>query len=118
MNYRQIAKLHIAALPHTSSSRRGVEFVAKLYHIVRRIGYVKTVKREGEMVGVVSGISRWILTLAVDPARQRRGIGKELLAMIPGRRYVYTEECTVGFYEKQGFAQIIRWGKVTFLCRK
>lgn len=115
---REVAKLHIRALPHTWSSRRGVWFVASLYKIVERLGFVKKVEREGKMVGVVSGIGEWILTLVVDPEWQRRGIGRELIAQLSGRRYVYTDECSVKFYEKMGFEQIIRVGKVIFLWRK
>ena len=114
----EVAKLHIRALPQTWNSRRGEHFVASLYSVVSRIGYVKYVKREEKIVGVASGIGKWILTLVVDPERQRRGIGRELMGQLSGRRYVYTDECSVKFYEKMGFTQILRLGKVIFLWRK
>ncbi len=118
MNYDKVADLHIRALPHTPSSRRGVGFVARLYGIVARIGYVKTVNRDGEMVGVVSGIGRWILTLVVDPQWQHKGIGRELIGKLGQRLYVYTEVCTVGFYEKLGFRKMFTIGPIHFLWRK
>lgn len=114
----EIAKLHARALPHTSSSRRGVRYVAKLYQLVARIGYVKTITRAGEIVGAISGIGPLILTLVVDPEWQRKGIGRELIKTRRGRQYVYTEEGSRGFYEKVGFSQVIRLGKVIFLWRK
>lgn len=115
---KNIAKVHISALPHTLSSRMGEGFVASLYRVVSRIGYVKYAKRGEKLVGVASGIGEWILTLVVEPEWQRRGIGRELLVQLSGRRYVYTDECSVKFYEKMGFEQIIRVGKVIFLWRK
>lgn len=114
----QIARLHIMALPHTWSSRRGERFVANLYKIVERLGYVVYAQRGGEIVGVVSGIGKWILTLVVDPDWQRRGVGRELLDQLGGERYVYTELSSVGFYQKLGFRQIMRLGKIIFLWRK
>lgn len=114
----EIVRLHRRALPHTLSSRMGERLVASLYFVVNMLGYVKTVRREGRVVGVISGVGRWILTLVVDPEWQRQGIGRELLSGLRGRRYVYTEVCTVGFYEKLGFSQILHMGKVTFLWRK
>lgn len=113
-----IAKLHIKALPHTFSSRRGVKFLTWLYKIVSIIGYVKTAKREGKVVGAISGIGSLVLTLIVDPTWQRKGIGRELLAGLKGRRFVYTEECTATFYEKVRFAKLIQVGKVVVLWRK
>ncbi len=115
---REIAKLHIRALPHTASSRRGVEHVEWLYSVVAKLGYVKSIRREGKIVGVVSGIGRWILTLVVDPNWQRKGIGTELLSGLGGRRYVYTEVCTVPFYTKVGFIKIVKLGGIVFLWRK
>jgi len=115
---KDIAKVHIAALPHTLSSRIGEGFVASLYRVVSRIGYVKYVKREGKIVGVASGIGWLILTLVVDLAWQRKGIGRELIDQLSGRRYVYTDECSVKFYEKMRFVQIIRVGKVIFFWRR
>lgn len=115
---REIAQLHLLALPHTSSSKRGVEFVMMLYNLVGKLGYVKSVKRGDKIVGAISGIGKLILTLVVDPNWQRKGIGRELIAMQRGRQYVYTEECSRGFYEKVGFKIILRLGKIIFLWRK
>lgn len=115
---REIAKLHILALPHTLSSRRGERFVEILYAIVKLLGYVECSYREGRVIGVVSGIGPWILTLVVSPDWQQRGIGSELLRKLPGRRYVYTEKCSVGFYEKMGFEKTFSTSSTIFLCRK
>ncbi len=115
---RQIARLHIRALPQTWSSRRGERFVEYLYKSVQRVGYVKWIKREGKTVGAVSGVGQLILTLVVSPEWQRRGVGREIIRGLPGRRYVYTEEASRGFYEKMGFSKIIQMGKIIFLCRK
>lgn len=115
---RRIARLHILALPHTLSSRMGEGWVAWLYGVVGRVGYIRTVKREGKIVGVMSGVGRVILTLVVDPAWQRKGIGRELLGKLQGVQYVYTEECSVGFYTKMGFHNVGKLGGTILLCRK
>ncbi len=114
---REIAQLHIGALPHTWSSRRGVDFVANLYRIVGKIGYIKMINRDGRALGVVSGIGPLILTLAVEPAWQRKGVGKTLLSRLPQKLLVYTQEETTPFYEKQGFRRVAHIGKVVFLWR-
>lgn len=114
----EIAKLHLAALPHTSSSKRGLKYLEFLYKIVDIVGYIKIIKREDEIVGVVAGVGEFILTLAVHPEWQRKGIGKELIALLKGRLWVYTERCSVGFYEKMGFVKIFEIGKTIFLWRK
>ena len=114
----KIAKLHIAALPHTSSSRRGVKYVVILYNIVSTRGNIKVVRREGKIVGARSCVGRLILTLVVHPDWQRKGIGKELINQLSGTQWVYTEECSVGFYEKMGFVKKFEIGKTIFLCRK
>lgn len=114
----EIVQLHRRALPHTWSSRQGETFVSWLYGAVGRLGYVRTIEREGEVVGAISGIGAWILTLIVDPGWQRQGIGRTLLADTPGRRYVYTEESNLGFYQKMGFTRLFKLGKLTILCRK
>ena len=114
----KIARLHIAALPHTSSSRRGVKHVAILYKIVSKIGSIKVIKREGKIVGAMSYVGRLILTLVVHPDWQRQGIGKELINQLHGICWVYTEDCSVGFYEKMGFVNMFEIGKTIFLCRK
>jgi GNAT superfamily N-acetyltransferase len=95
----------------------GVKFVASLYLAVDKLGYVKTVRREGRVVGAISGIGRLILTLVVDPSWQRKGIGRELVGGLVGKRYVYTEEGARLFYEKLGFRKILQLGKIIFLCR-
>jgi GNAT superfamily N-acetyltransferase len=114
----KIAKLHIAALPHTGSSKKGVKYLAKLYKIVDKIGYIKIVKRNNNIVGVMTGVGPIILTLVVHPEWQRKGIGKELMRQLKGRQWVYTEQCSVGFYEKMEFVKIFQIGKMIFLCRK
>ncbi|MFZ2200012.1 MAG: GNAT family N-acetyltransferase [Microgenomates group bacterium] len=113
-----IAKLHIRALPHTLSSRMGVLFVAALYGVVYIIGQIEVVKKNGEIVGAMARIGRLIVTLVVDPERQRKGIGRELIDRTKGRQYVYTETCTCEFYKKMGFEEMFRLGKIIFLCRK
>lgn len=115
---KEVAKIHVSALPHTWSSRHGERFVESLYKIVERLGFVNVVRRNGRVAGVVSGVGKLILTLVVEPQFQRGGIGKELIGQLPGKRYVYTEECSVGFYEKMGFERIGQIGKTIFLCRK
>lgn len=115
---KEIAKMHMRALPHTGSSKRGVEYLTTLYKLVEMLGFVKVVKRNGKVVGAISGIGRLILTLVVDPEWQRKGIGRELLEGLSGRRYVYTEECTRVFYEKLWFRQILKIGKTVFLWRR
>lgn len=115
---REIAELHIRALPHTLSSRIGIRFVNFLYAVVSTIGFVETVKKDGRVVGVVSGIGKLILTLAVDPDSQGQGIGSQLIKSRKGRLWVYTEECSVGFYKKLGFSMITRIGKTILLWRK
>lgn len=114
----EVAKLHILALPHTSNSRRGVKYIARLYQIVNKVGYIKLARREGRIVAVVAGIGKLILTLAVHPRWQRKGIGRELIEEIRGRMWVYTEKQSVGFYEKVGFEKIVKIGKIIILCRK
>jgi len=114
----EIAKLHVAALPHTGSSRRGVKHVSFLYNIVSKIGHIKVAKRKGKIVGAMSSVGRLILTLVVQPDWQRKGIGKELINQLSGTQWVYTEVCSVGFYEKMGFVKKFEIGKTIFLCRK
>lgn len=114
----EIAKLHIRALPHTWNSRRGERWVGWLYRIVQRLGYVKTVSRQGLVVGVIAGVGQLILTLVVAPEWQRKGVGSELLAGMEGKRLVYTEDRSVGFYEKAGFKRMWQWGNIIFLWRK
>ena len=48
----------------------------RLYELVEKVGYVQTVEREQKIVGVMSGVGRVIFTLVVDPAWQRRGVGR------------------------------------------
>ncbi|MEI8232473.1 MAG: GNAT family N-acetyltransferase [bacterium] len=115
---RQVAKLHIQALPYTWSSKRGEKFVDSLYQIVKVMGYVKTVKRGGEIVGVMSGIGPLILTLVVAKDWQRKGVGKELIDQLKGVQLVYTNKESVGFYEKIDFVRIGQIEKTIFLWRK
>lgn len=115
---KAIAELHIRALPYTWNSRRGVGYVAMLYRLVQSLGYVKTISRDGQVVGVVSGIGSLILTLVVDPAWQHRGIGKELIAKLSQSQLVYTNESVAPFYEKQGFIRVARVREMVFLWRK
>ncbi len=115
---KEIAKLHILALPHTWSSRKGEKFVEFLYKVVKSMGYVNVELREGRVVGAISGIGKLILTLVVEPSWQRGGIGRHLITGLSGKLFVYTEECSVGFYKKMGFVQIGKVGKTIFLCRQ
>lgn len=114
----EIARIHVLALPHTSSSKRGVDYVTKLYNIVNKIGYIEVVERRGKIVGVMSGIWKLILTLAVDPVWQGKGVGRELIGTKSGKLIVYTNAKSVGFYKKMGFVQIMSIGDTIFLCRK
>lgn len=89
-----------------------------LYGLVGKLGYVKTVRREGRIIGVISGIGKWILTLAVEPEWQRQGIGGELVKGRAGRLYVYTKDDAAGFYQKMGFEKVAQLGGTVFLWRK
>lgn len=113
-----IAKLHARVLPDTWSSKFGSNFLAWLYKVVGIVGYVDCVRREGKIVGVMSGIGKLILTLIVDPKWQRQGIGRGLLTKLDGRQYVYTQASSVEFYEKMGFGRVGQIGSLIFLCRK
>jgi ribosomal protein S18 acetylase RimI-like enzyme len=115
---QDIAKLHIRALPHTLSSRMGEGFVSFLYYLVSRFGEIREVRRDGKIVGALSMIGPWILTLVVDPSYQHKGIGREMVEELSGRRYVYTEENSRGFYQKLGFKVMCKIGKIIFLWRK
>jgi len=113
-----IAQLHVQALPHTLSSRIGVKFVQFLYQVVSIVGFVEIIKKNGVLVGVISGIGGFVLTVAVEPSWQHKGIGSELIGNRKGKLFVYTEEKSFGFYIKQGFEQIFRLGRTIFLWRK
>ncbi len=115
---KQVAKLHVLALPHTSSSRKGVKYLTALYNIVSKIGQLKIVKREGKIVGAMSIFGNLILTLVVHPDWQMQGIGREMINQLSGTQWVYTEQCSVGFYEKMGFVKKFEIGETIFLCRK
>lgn len=115
---KEVAKLHIKALPHTMSSRIGVSFLNFLYMVVGKIGFVSTTKRNGKIVAVISGVGKLILTLVVDPEYQNKGIGRALVNERVGPLGVYTEECSRGFYIKLGFREIQRIGRIIFLWRK
>lgn len=115
---REIAEIHVKALPHTFSSKRGVGFVAFLYKIVSYLGFVETVSKNGKIVGVISGIGSLILTLAVEPNWQHMGIGSELVKARKGKLFVYTQEPSAGFYLKLGFEKIFTLGRTIFLWRK
>jgi GNAT superfamily N-acetyltransferase len=95
----------------------GEKFVYFLYYVVSGLGHIKTVKRDGKLVGVAAFVGPWILTLVVEPSWQHRGIGREIIGDLKGRRYVYTEKESVGFYTKLGFKIIYRLRGVFFLCR-
>jgi GNAT superfamily N-acetyltransferase len=114
---QEIAALHIQALPQTASSRRGLTYVSWLYRIVSWVGYVRSIRRSDRVVGVISGIGPLILTVAVLPTWQGKGMGRALLAMVPGRRYVYTESASVGFYTKMGFVVVGCLGSQVILRR-
>ena len=113
-----VGELHTLALPHTWSSRRGVAYVAWLYRLVNRFGFVQYATREGEIVGVISGIGRLILTLVVHPKWQGKGIGSLLISKLAGTRYVYTEAQSLGFYRKMGFIIVGKFGTYFILRRQ
>lgn len=113
----EIAQLHKMALPHTLSSRIGVRWLKLMYEVVRRVGYVEVEKRGGKIIGAISGVGKLILTLVVNPEWQHKGIGKTLISQRLGVRWVYTNMCSVGFYEKMGFERKITIGKTIFLRR-
>lgn len=115
---REIAEIHTKALPHTLSSRIGIRFLSFLYTVVSKAGFVKTITKNGRVIGVISGIGKLILTLAVDPDWQHQGIGSTLVTSRKGRLWVYTEACSMGFYKKIGFSEFLRIGKTIFLWRK
>jgi GNAT superfamily N-acetyltransferase len=115
---REIAQLHVRALPHTLSSRIGVGFVSFLYAIVSVIGFINTTRKNHKIVGAISGIGPVILTLVIDPQWQRKGMGSALVDGQSGSLWVYTEACSVGFYKKMGFQEIKNIGKFTLLWRK
>ncbi len=114
---REIAELHARVLPHTTSSKRGLKFLRFLYRLVESFGYIKTKKVGRKIVGLISGIGPVILTLVVAPEWQRKGIGRELVTNLSGKRLVYTEACAVKFYEKMGFRKLICIKGIHFLWR-
>lgn len=115
---KEIAVLHAKVLPHTSSSKKGINYLMLLYLVVQTLGYIKVKRIEGEIVGIISGIGPVILTLVVDPSWQRKGIGRELVSKLKGKRLVYTEECSVKFYEKMGFIKLGCIKGLYFLWRR
>lgn len=115
---KEIARLHIRVLPWTFSSKLGEGFVLLLYKIVNKIGVIKTISHYGKVVGAISMFRGVILTLIVDPAWQRRGIGTKLVQENLGTLFVYTEEASLGFYKKLRFKEILKIGKTIFLWRK
>lgn len=114
---RELAQLHIRAMPHTWNSRRGATFVSCLYFLVSTIGYIGTEERGGHVVGAISGIGKLILTLVVDPGWQNQGIGRKLVSKLGGNVWVYTEERSLGFYQKLKFREVIRIGKIIILWK-
>jgi ribosomal protein S18 acetylase RimI-like enzyme len=81
------------------------------------VGFVYTVKSDKKIIGAISGFGRVILTLVVDPAWQRKGIGTKLMQKVAGNILVYTEACSIGFYQKLGFKRIFTIGRTIFLWR-
>lgn len=118
MKMREVARLHQSALPHTFNSRLGVKWLTWLYTLVAKVGSVETVVREHKIVGAMGRVGSVVVTLVVHPEWQRRGIGRELLARVEGVSYVYTENCTVGFYEKMGYTQKGKMGEITWMKRE
>lgn len=84
---------------------------------------LKSVVGDGKLVGHVAGQARpfskvgWIITLAVAPAFQRRGIGWELLAACEARMDRRVVRLTVrssnvaalALYEKAGYTRVRVW---------